>query len=325
MKRMRKTSIFLAGYLFALFSICPGLGHAAEATKTAAASVTVNPVFSITAVPLNLNFGNVDVEYTPDTPVKDFQVNISNNHNNPWGVTIKTLTPLTSGAYTIPNENFTYWGYGGTGTWDLGPGHLETDPVNPFYTPLSTDRMTDPTTLTLQFVVNIPLGQAAGVYTTSILLTMKDQSTDEEIEQIVYASVGIPPVFSISAEPPAINFGTTNPGATTETKNLYLSCLTNNENPWNVSMRVVSELTAGVYTVPNENFHWRQEGSLNGSGTWYAGTGYLDTLAYKFYDSGPGEDITISPVELLLELDVAVPANQTRGTYTTTLIVTMSE
>jgi hypothetical protein len=90
-------------------------------------------------------------------------------------------------------------------------------------------------------------------------------------------------------------------------------------------MRLVSELTSGTYTIPNENFHWRQKGTLNGSGTWYAGTGYLSTTSYNFYDSGPGEDITASPVELLLELDIAIPANQVAGTYATTLIFTMFE
>jgi len=64
---------------------------------------------------------------------------------------------------------------------------------------------------------------------------------------------------------------------------------------------------------------------LTGAGTWYPGTGYLSTDPHTFYDSGFEEDVIGSPVELLLELDVDVPANQVAGTYITTLMVTMSE
>jgi hypothetical protein len=138
-----------------------------------------------------MNFGNID-QLPASTAIKEFQLHVSNNHNNPWDITIKLLSPLTSGSYTIPNENFKYWGWGGTGTWDLGPGHLETSPAGPFYTPLPSQLMIDYTGLTLQFVVeNIPAGQAAGLYTTSILVTMEDRATGEKIEQSVYVSIGI--------------------------------------------------------------------------------------------------------------------------------------
>ena len=137
------------------------------------------------------------------------------------------------------------------------------------------------------------------------------------------ASVGVNPVFTISANPPTLNFGNVDPGITTEAKDLYVVCITNNNRPWSVSISITSELTSGTFTVPNDNFNWW--GWATGSGTWNPGTGNLSTTPFAFYQAGSQDYITNPNVELHLTFNIDIPQNQAAGTYSTTLVLTMTE
>lgn len=137
------------------------------------------------------------------------------------------------------------------------------------------------------------------------------------------ASVGVNPVFTITVNPPTLNFGNVDPGATTEAKDLYVSCVTNNNKLWSVSMNIISELTSGTFTVPNDNFNWW--GWSTGSGTWNPGTGHLSTSPFIFYQAGANDYITSPNVELHLTFNVVIPQNQPAGAYSTRLVLTMTE
>ncbi|MBU4376345.1 MAG: hypothetical protein KKD29_02570 [Candidatus Omnitrophica bacterium] len=137
------------------------------------------------------------------------------------------------------------------------------------------------------------------------------------------ASVGVNPVFTISANPPTLNFGNVDPGITTEPKDLYVVCVTNNNMPWSVSINITSELTSGTATISNDNFNWW--GWATGSGTWNPGTGNLSTTPFAFYQAGGQDYITNPNVELHLTFNIDIPQNQAAGTYSTTLILTMTE
>lgn len=137
------------------------------------------------------------------------------------------------------------------------------------------------------------------------------------------ASVGVNPVFTVTATPPTLNFGNVDPGITTAPRDLYVECKTNNNMPWSVSMKVTSEPTSGTFTIPNDNFNWW--GWSTGSGQWNAGTGKMSTTPFTFYTAGPQDYITSPKVELHLTFNIAIPENQAAGTYSTTLILTMTE
>lgn len=156
------------------------------------------------------------------------------------------------------------------------------------------------------------------VFTCSI----SDVFASQELSNLD-ASVGVNPVFTIIASPPTLNFGSVDPGTTTAAKDLYVSCVTNNNKAWSVSMNITSELTSGTFIVPNENFNWW--GWSNGSGTWNAGTGRMSAAPFVFYQAGPSDYITSPNVELHLTFNVNIPQNQAAGTYSTTLILTMTE
>lgn len=136
------------------------------------------------------------------------------------------------------------------------------------------------------------------------------------------ASVGVNPVFTISANPSILNFGNVDPGATTESKDLYVVCATNNNMPWSVSINITSELTSGTATIPNDNFNWW---GAAGSGVWNPGTGNLSAAPFTFYQAGSQDYITNPNVELHLMFNIDIPQNQAAGTYSTTLILTMTE
>jgi hypothetical protein len=137
------------------------------------------------------------------------------------------------------------------------------------------------------------------------------------------ASVSVNPVFSMDVFPTSMDFSSVDPGTTTETRELTLRCSTNNNNPWSLLLSDASELTSGAFTIPNNNFHWW--GWSSGSGTWYAGTATMSTIPFTSYECGMDEYITVAPVEIHLTFNVDVPANQAAGTYTTTLVITMTE
>lgn len=160
------------------------------------------------------------------------------------------------------------------------------------------------------------------VFTSFFAGSIEDALASQQLENM-QATVGVNAVFSISASPPSLDFGSVDPGTTTSPKDLYVACSTNNNNPWSVSLSVLSELTSGTFTIPNEEFNWW--GWTPGSGTWHAGTSYLSTTPFTFYEAGSGEYITSSPVELHLTFNIDVPPNQPAGTYTTTIVLTMSE
>lgn len=137
------------------------------------------------------------------------------------------------------------------------------------------------------------------------------------------ATVGVNPVFVMSVNPSTINFGSVDPGTSTEERQLTVSCVTNNNNPWSVSVRVVSEFTSGTFTIPNENFNWR--GSSTGSGRWNSGDGRMSTTPFTFYEASASEYITTPKVDLNMFLSIDVPQGQAAGTYSTILALTMTE
>jgi hypothetical protein len=80
---------------------------------------------------------------------------------------------LTSGTHTIPNDNFNWWGWAtGSGTWNTGTSNMSTTPFT-FYTAGPQDYITNPNVeIHLTFNIDIPQNQAAGTYSTTLVLTM---------------------------------------------------------------------------------------------------------------------------------------------------------
>jgi len=295
-----------------------------QVIENTTATVSINSIFTMSVSQPSLNFGNVDPGPTT-TPTREFYLYCESNNNNLWQLSINLIAPLTSEGSTIPNQGFNWWGWtnNGSGTWDGGSGDLDTLP-HTFYSAGGDEWLTSaPIQHTMQFNVDIPEGQAVGIYTATLIVKMRDTVTSQEVEEIIYVTLGVNPSFALAINPSSLDFPTTLPGITTGEKTLHLSCSTNNNTPWSLNMKVISELTSGAYTIPNEAFKW--SGSSNGNGTFYAGPGYVSTEAFTFYDASLDEYVTSAPLELFLNFYVEVPQNQVAGSYTTTLVFTMTE
>jgi len=137
------------------------------------------------------------------------------------------------------------------------------------------------------------------------------------------ATVGVNPVFSITASPSSLDLGSVDPGETTPQKDVVLTCSTNNGTQWSVGINVTAELTCGSYTIPNEDFKWW--GWTTGAGAVELGAGHLSATPFFFYEAHSTEYITAAPVEHHLTFCVEVPQGQAAGEYTTTLVFTMTE
>lgn len=321
-RRLREGAVCLCLVLFLGWT---GTLHAqSQVIENTTATVSINSIFTMSASQPSLNFGNVNPGPTT-TPTREFYLFCESNNNNLWQLSISLIAPLTSDGSTIPNQGFNWWGWtnNGSGTWNGGSGDLDTS-SHTFYSASSSEWITSaPIQHTMQFNVDIPEGQAVGIYTTTVIVRMRDTVTSQEVEQIIYVTLGVNPSFALAVNPTSLDFAATMPGVTTGEKGLHLSCSTNNNTPWSVNMKVISELTSGAFTIPNESFKWN--GHSEGSGTFYTGSGHVSAEAFTFYDAGMGEYVTSAPVELFLNFYVEVPPNQVAGSYTTILVFTMTE
>ena len=137
------------------------------------------------------------------------------------------------------------------------------------------------------------------------------------------ANVSVNPVFSFNVFPTSLDFTSADPGTTTGIKELTLWCSSNNNSAWSLQLSNLAELTSATFTIPNDNFNWW--GWSEGSGAWHEGTTNLSTTPFTFYDCGLNEYITVNSVVIHLSFNVDIPGNQAAGSYSSTLVLTMTE
>jgi hypothetical protein len=330
----KKISIFFI--IITLIAIGYTQVFAADREGPIEASVFVKQIFDLSVKPISLDFGEVE---SSAKAIKSLTISCQTNNNNQWELSIVLQSPLTSGTFIIPNENFRWEKESsiGSGRWNVGRGYVDTTPYT-FYSSGNDEYITptgSPINFNLRFYVDVPMSQASGVYSTVMEVKMKDTITNQEVLAYLDVSVNVRARFALSVSSggggsvsggggygrlsvstSSLIFGKVEPGRTTERKELYITCSTNNNNPWSVSIHAISELTSESYTIPNDNFRWYDSQGVVRS---------MVTTPYTFYVSSPDEYITTLPVELCLGFEVNVPPTQPPGRYTTTLLLTMTE
>jgi len=137
------------------------------------------------------------------------------------------------------------------------------------------------------------------------------------------ASVNVNSIFKISIQDSFLDFGSVDPGEISTKKDINLSCVTNNNKDWSVSIYAQSPLAYEEYEIPLSNFKW-EASVLNGSGQ-VSTSGNIGLTPVNFYVAGIDDYITETPVELALSMHIDVPAGQVAGRYRTILVVTMHE
>lgn len=137
------------------------------------------------------------------------------------------------------------------------------------------------------------------------------------------ATVNVESVFKISIQSSSIDFGAVEPGSSSAKKNVGISCLTNNNRSWSVSLYAQSPLSYDAYEIPNSNFKWETQ-VTEGTGQ-AAQSGIMGITPVNFYIAGMDDYITETPVELVLSLSIDVPQGQVAGQYGTVVVITMHE
>ena len=173
MKSAKK--IFLFGtFLFIILSVADiETGYASQDIANMSASVSVNPVFGMGVFPTSMDFASVDPGTT--TATTDLDVWCSTNASLPWTLQISDTAELTSGAFTVPNDNFHWWGWSpGSGTWYSGTAALSTTPFIFYECGLDEYITSAPVEIHLSFNVEVPANQAAGAYATTLVITMSE-------------------------------------------------------------------------------------------------------------------------------------------------------
>ncbi len=155
------------------------------------------------------------------------------------------------------------------------------------------------------------------------LLSFSSLSHASQQDTPLVATVEVRSIFKISIQSTMLNFGTVDPGISSSKKIVPISCTTNNNNAWSVSVNVQSPLAYEQYEIPLSNFKW-EISTLNGTGQ-VVPSGEMSLSPNNFYTAALDENITETPIELALSLYVDVPRGQVAGTYRTIVIITMHE
>jgi len=137
------------------------------------------------------------------------------------------------------------------------------------------------------------------------------------------ATVSVRSVFKITLQATMLDFGTVDPGTKSSEKTIGISCVTNNNNAWSVSVNAESPFSSGEYEIPISQLKWKAAATA-GTGQ-VTDSGETSLTPENFYMAGMDEYITETPVQLAFTMFVDVPGAQPAGTYSTVVIVTMHE
>ena len=133
--------------------------------------------------------------------------------------------------------------------------------------------------------------------------------------------------FGLMVNSDSFDFARLTPGETGEmsrAEGITASGASSNGNPWYLKVSAVKPLSSGSDYISNDNFTWY--GSSEGKGTWYGST--EKSLADPYdtaYISLPEEAELADRITNRFKFKLYVPKDTKPGTYTTTVMFTMTE
>ena len=157
---------------FLIFFLHP-CTYASQDDMPLTASVTVDTVFNLEVDRTLIDFGKVEPGSV--SPEETFLINCETNLVMSWKVTM-TVNPALSeagGKFKIPNSNFTWKAELIEGQGLAVPsGAMSETPVDLYAYETNNMDTTDPVKLSVSLLVDVPRTQAAGKYSTILLVTM---------------------------------------------------------------------------------------------------------------------------------------------------------
>ncbi|MBN1871909.1 MAG: hypothetical protein JW800_04975 [Candidatus Omnitrophica bacterium] len=133
-------------------------------------SLDISPKLTLSLSTSEIDFGDLRAGTTTET--KNVTFYCSSNTDTPWSVSIESVSELaTSTAYVIPNSNFR-WSVNETGYGSI----MRTYPVTFYHAGASEYVTSEPVELNMSFYVAIPEKQPSGAYSTTLIVTITEDS-----------------------------------------------------------------------------------------------------------------------------------------------------
>jgi len=143
----------------------------------------------------------------------------------------------------------------------------------------------------------------------------------------ITASVNVSGSFFLIVNSDSFDFASLMPGQTGEmsrTEGITVTGSSAGGDPWYLKVAVVSALSSGSDFIPNENFTWN--GTSEGKGSWY---GSVDRSfaggSNTAYISSRDESASGAKVASKFNFRLTVPEDTKPGSYTTTVMFTLTE
>lgn len=152
---------------------------------------------------------------------------------------------------------------------------------------------------------------------SSFAQTGEDSTPTHELN----ASVEVAGFAQLILEPDELSLGMAQPGESTDPTALGITCMTNLNEPWSLSMHVDDPLRTETdeFVILNSNVNWRL---LNSDGEMVL-YGTMPSEPFVIYTAGMEDYVTETPIELALIFSIDIPQGQAKGAYSTLITVTM--
>jgi hypothetical protein len=143
----------------------------------------------------------------------------------------------------------------------------------------------------------------------------------------ITVSVLVQGSFNLVVNTDSFDFARLAPGQTGEmngTEGVAVTGTSSGGNPWYLMVSTVKPLTSGNNSIPNENFTWF--GTSEGKGAWYGNAEKsFAAPTNTAYVSSVDEADQVSKVVNKFKFRLRAPEDTKPGSYTTTVMFTMTE
>ncbi|MFC1478698.1 hypothetical protein ACFL57_04490 [Candidatus Margulisiibacteriota bacterium] len=138
-------------------------------------------------------------------------------------------------------------------------------------------------------------------------------------------------VFTFTLNGHYIDFGTVQIGESSygfPENNLIVTCKSDQGSPWELKIHGTGDMSSGRYTFSLNNMKWFGT-YTNGTGSYFCRDAVSLTMSSSgglIYQSDTSGDIGLtSGTAVYLQFGITIPEAQPEGTYTTSVVITMTE
>ena len=108
--------------------------------------------------------------------------------------------------------------------------------------------------------------------------------------------------------------------------NLKVTCRSDQGSPWTLQVKGGGDLSSGLFSIPLQNLKWFGTYTSGSSSELITEATSLQTVDRTVYRSDASGDNSLSGgTAVYMQFGITIPDTQPEGTYTTSVVVTMTE